>query len=209
MRSLLIPAFCGVVGLGGHCLGQGPAVDCAAMNSPSMNHSTMDHSAHAAILEACATAKLPTAAGQAAFGAISEVVRILEADPATDWSKVNIEALRQHLIDMDEVTMRSAVVQRNVNGGFEAEVTGSGRTTDAIRRMTKNHAAMLEADTQFRSTVADVPGGVRLTVVAANANDARTVARIRGLGFAGIMTEGEHHTAHHIAIARGEPVHAH
>jgi hypothetical protein len=30
----------------------------------------------------------PTMPGQDAFGTIQEVVRILEADPATDWSKV-------------------------------------------------------------------------------------------------------------------------
>src|SRR5262245_55600128 len=80
-----------------------------------------------------------TLAGQAAFATIREVVRILEADPKTDWSKVNIEVLRQHLIDMDEVTMRSVVDQRDIPGGFDADVTGSGRAIDAIRRMTKNH----------------------------------------------------------------------
>src|SRR6516165_7172350 len=42
----------------------------------------------------------PVLAGQDAFGAIQEVVQILEADPTTDWSKVNIDALRQHLVDM-------------------------------------------------------------------------------------------------------------
>jgi len=40
--------------------------------------------------------------GQDAFGAIQEIVQILDADPKTDWSKVDLEALRQHLIDMDE-----------------------------------------------------------------------------------------------------------
>ena len=39
----------------------------------------------------------PTMTGQDAFGAIQEIVRILEVDPKTDWSKVNLEALRQHL----------------------------------------------------------------------------------------------------------------
>ena len=47
---------------------------------------------------------VPTMPGQDAFGAIQEIVRILEADPKTDWSKVNLEALRQHLIDMKDVT---------------------------------------------------------------------------------------------------------
>jgi hypothetical protein len=36
----------------------------------------------------------PTQPGQAAFAAIQEIVAILEADPRTDWSKVNIDALR-------------------------------------------------------------------------------------------------------------------
>src|SRR5437016_4569299 len=49
----------------------------------------------------------PTRPGQEAFGAILEVVQILEADPTTDWSRVNIAALREHLIDMSEVTLRA------------------------------------------------------------------------------------------------------
>ena len=54
-----------------------------------------------------AAGSVPTSSGQAAFATISEVVRLLKADSATDWSKVDIEALRRHLIDMDAVTMRS------------------------------------------------------------------------------------------------------
>ena len=48
----------------------------------------------------------PTMPGQAAFGAIQEIVGILEADPKTDWSKVNLKALRQHLIDMSKSRSR-------------------------------------------------------------------------------------------------------
>ena len=50
-----------------------------------------------------------TRAGQDAFAAIQEVVEILTADPKTDWSKVNIDALRQHLIDMNNVTLNAKV----------------------------------------------------------------------------------------------------
>src|SRR6266567_1882151 len=82
-----------------------------------------------------ASGAVPTSSGQAAFATIAEVVRLLKADSATDWSKVNIEALRQHLIDMDAVTMRSTVRQHNIDGGMEADVTGSGATTGAIKRM--------------------------------------------------------------------------
>lgn len=44
---------------------------------------------------------------QSAFVAIQEIVWLQEANPKTDWSKVNIELLRQHLIDMDNVSLRT------------------------------------------------------------------------------------------------------
>ena len=80
-------------------------------------------------------AMTPTSPGQDAFGAIQEIVRILDADPKTDWSKVDLEALRQHLIDMNEVTLRADAAAKPIDGGLEIAVTGSGRTLDAIQRM--------------------------------------------------------------------------
>ncbi len=183
---------------------QAPA-DCSALNAP-MDHATMNHEAHMALQKRCAGAAsaVPISPGQAAFGAIAEVVRMLDADSSTDWSKVNIEALRQHLIDMDDVTMRAVVAQRAVTGGVEMTVTGTGRTTDAIRRMAVNHVRMLGEGGPYRTSVAEVAGGVRLTVAMRNGADARGVARLRGLGFAGLMAEGDHHAMHHLAIARGD-----
>jgi hypothetical protein len=68
----------------------------------------------------------PTLSGQDAFGAIQEVVQILQADPATDWSKVNIDALREHLIDMNEVTLHAIATERVLDNGVEIAVTGRG-----------------------------------------------------------------------------------
>lgn len=184
----------------------GSSADCKAVLNAPMD-ANMDHAAHMAAIEKCKSSPTPTASGQAAYGAISEIVRMLEADPKTDWTTVNIEALRQHLIDMDDVTMRSVVAQRNVDGGFEADVTGAGHTVDAIRRMTKNHFAMLDAGTDVRASSVEIPNGVRVTVTARNRTDGKAVARVRGLGFAGILVEGDHHAPHHLAIARGESVH--
>jgi hypothetical protein len=149
-------------------------------------------------------ATLPTSSGQAAFATISEVVRMLEADSTTDWSKVNIEALRQHLIDMDAVTMRSVVQQRNVEGGMEADVTGTGATAGAIKRMMAMHSMMLDQSAEYHATTVEIPGGVRFRVTAKGADSSQVVARIRGLGFAGLLTEGDHHARHHMAIARGD-----
>jgi len=151
---------------------------------------------------------LPTAPGQAAFATIAEVVAILKADSTTDWSKVNLDALRQHLIDMDEVVMHASVAKRDVPGGMEATVTGTGRTVDAIRRMLSSHAVALEDEGLYHTTAERVANGMRLTVTANDPSDAKAVAMIRGLGFAGILTEGDHHARHHLAIARGD-AHAH
>ena len=97
----------------------------------AQDRSHMDHARHVHGSEAI----VPTMPGQEAFGTIQEIVRILEADPATDWSKVNIGALREHLIDMDEVTMRARAIERALADGVEITVTGEGRTLAAIKRM--------------------------------------------------------------------------
>jgi hypothetical protein len=151
----------------------------------------------------------PSMPGQDAFGAIAEVVRILEADPATDWSKVDIERLRQHLIDMNEVMLRSAVKQTPVPGGLTMDITGTGRTEQAIRAMVVPHAVELDRMPSFAARTATIAGGVRLVVVSRTPDDAKLVARIRGLGFAGLITEGAHHQPHHLAMAKGEALNGH
>ena len=45
----------------------------------------------------------PIEAGESAFAAIQEIVALLNADPKTDWSKVDIDALRQHLVQGSEL----------------------------------------------------------------------------------------------------------
>jgi hypothetical protein len=162
----------------------------------------MDHAAHAA-----AAGATPTAApGQAAYAAIADVVRALEADPKTDWSRVNIAALRQHLVDMDEVTLHSTTAERTVEGGLVADVTGdTPRAAAAVGRMVRAHTAALDAEPRFAASAEPLPsGGVRLTVRARDPRDTALVARIRGLGFYGLLTVGDHHAAHHLMLARGE-----
>jgi hypothetical protein len=70
----------------------------------------------------------PTMPGQDAFGAIQEIVRMLDADPKTDWSKLDLEALRQHLVDMSEVTLKADAAAKPIDGGLEIAVTGRDRT---------------------------------------------------------------------------------
>jgi hypothetical protein len=154
---------------------------------------------------------VPTAPGQDAFGAIQEIVKILEADPKTDWSRVNLERLRQHLIDMNEVTLRAEVKAEPVPGGLQMDVTGAGRTERSIRDMVGPHSGELNQMGQWSARTESIPGGIRLTVTANDPADAKTVARIRGLGFIGLLVQGGHHQPHHLAMARGDalPGHGH
>jgi hypothetical protein len=148
----------------------------------------------------------PTMPGQAAFGAIQEIVGILEADPKTDWSKVNLEALRQHLIDMSEVTLKADAVTKLIDGGLEITVTGTGRTVEAIQRMVPAHADQVEQThpNGWDAKTEPLPTGVLLIVTS---GDPQQVLHIRGLGFIGFMASGSHHQAHHLAMAKGEFVH--
>jgi hypothetical protein len=151
-----------------------------------------------------AVAGAPTLPGQDAFGAIAEIVRILDADPQTDWSRVDLERLRQHLIDMNEVVLRAEVKASAVAGGLSMDVTGSSRTEQAIRAMVVPHAAELDRIAGLAAKTEPIAGGVRLTVTARDAEDAKAVGRVRALGFIGLLTLGAHHQAHHLAMARGQ-----
>lgn len=162
-------------------------------------HSSMDHAAHFAAADR--QKSLPTLPGQDAFGAIQEIVGILEADPRTDWSRVDIDALREHLIDMNDVTLRATARAERVDGGLRIEVTGDGRTVAAIRRMLHAHAPMIDSRDGWSVSAAPVADGAVLTVTS---EDPAQVLRIRGLGFLGIMATGAHHQPHHLAIARGD-----
>ncbi len=144
---------------------------------------------------------VPTMPGQDAFGTIQEIVQILDADPHTDWSKVDLEALRQHLIDMNEVTLKAAAAAKPVDGGLAIAVTGSGRTLLAIRRMIPAWAMTMNGHMGWRTQAAPLPNGERLTVTAA---DPKEVEHIRGLGFIGLLVSGAHHQPHHLAMAKGE-----
>ena len=163
---------------------------------------------HPQPMQAMASA-VPRMPGQDAFGAMAEIVQILDADPATDWSTVDLERLRQHLIDMNEVILRADVKPMSVPGGLAMEITGAGRTERAILAMVVPHAVELDKKPEWSARTEPIAGGVRLTVVVKQPDDPKLVARIRGLGFAGLITEGAHHQPHHLAMARGEDLAGH
>ncbi|MBX9857901.1 MAG: hypothetical protein K2Y26_20420 [Gemmatimonadaceae bacterium] len=175
------------------------AAPAGMQHMPGMNHQAgMTHESSTET-----TSARPTRAGQEAFATIAEIVRLLDADPATDWAKVDIEALRAHLRDMDDVTLRAEVRTTPVEGGAVFDVQGTGRVREAIRRMALSHGATIAPSNGFTWTATSTPTGARVTIRAAQAGDRTMQARIRALGFVGMLTLGDHHTAHHLGIADG------
>jgi hypothetical protein len=134
-----------------------------------------------------------------------EVVHVLEADPATDWSMVDLTGLRAHLVDMDRLASDAVVTQTSLPDGISALATGDAETLASLRRMVPAHAAQLASDERWTVAAFDRPDAVELR---ATSDDPAIAARIIGLGFFGLMASQDHHREHRLAIARSEDVHA-
>ena len=91
---------------------------------------------------------------------------------------------------MNEVMLRSAVRASSVPGGLAMEITGPARTEQAIRAMVAPHAEELDRMPEWTARTEPIAGGLRLTVAARTPGTPETVARIRGLGFAGLLVQG-------------------
>ncbi|PSL14542.1 hypothetical protein [Shimia abyssi] len=142
----------------------------------------------------------PKETGQSAFAAITEIVQILSSDPDTDWAKVNIQALRDHLVDMELVTTEANVRTQSEGRTVEFNVTGAGDVADVIKRMVLAHLPMLEMATGWAVTAEPSANGAIMVI---EADTDQELARVLGLGFFGIMTIGAHHQAHHLQMATG------
>lgn len=164
----------------------------AAHGQQAMDHATMNHAAP--------ELAGPHEAGQSAFAALQEIVALLRADPATDWVRVNIEALRQHLIDMDNVTLRAQIASTNLPTGASFAVSSADPAVQAsIRNMVLAHAATMEGVEGWHFEASETATGAVLMVRATAAE----AVQIHALGFIGVMTVGVHHQDHHLALAAG------
>lgn len=146
----------------------------------------------------------PIETGQSAFAAIGEIVQILSDDPDTDWTKVNIQALRDHLVDMELVTTEANVRSWSEGRIVEFQVSGEGDVADAIERMVLAHSPMLELATGWAVTAEPSANGAAMRIEVYTDQE---LARVLGLGFFGIMTIGAHHQAHHMQMALGTDPH--
>ncbi len=137
--------------------------------------------------------------GQSAFAAIAEVVKALEADPNTDWNSVNIDALREHLRDMDVVTIDSTAVAEDVDGGVRFTITGAPDVVPSITRMALGHAGVMDGVDGWKYSAEALENGATLTVLVPEAD----LAKLKAIGFYGMLASGMHHQPHHWMMANG------
>lgn len=165
---------------------------------------TSTHSHSAAHRHQASQIGAPSEPGQGAFASIQEIVELLLSDPETDWERVDLEALRGHLADMDNVTLRSIVAVEPLANGARFTVTSKqGSVRQSIKNMVLAHSHEMSGTFGWNLSAEEVPDGAIL-MVTGTAEDA---PRIQGLGFIGVMTLGMHHQSHHLAIARGHNPH--
>ncbi|MEL6424564.1 MAG: hypothetical protein AAFQ33_03830 [Pseudomonadota bacterium] len=147
---------------------------------------------------------IPTEPGDAGFAAITEIVEILREDPATDWSRVDIDGLREHLVDMHTLVEGAVVVASATEQGLLMQVSTTGRAGEAASRMVPAHGPVMAGETGWRSSV--TLEGEEILWHVEDPTGAE-VAQIQALGFFGLMATGDHHRPHHMALARGVPLH--
>jgi hypothetical protein len=144
----------------------------------------------------------PLEPGQEAFAAIAEIVTILRADPDTDWNQVDIGALHQHLLDMDDLVKLAEVTSWDIPNGARFKIKTTGPGGGAVQRMVPAHAPVLAGETGWSSQVEI--GGDEVTWTVTSPENPKA---IRALGFIGLMAIGGHHQNHHLGMASGQLVH--
>ena len=104
---------------------------------------------------------------------------------------------------MNNVVLAAEVNNVPVESGMRFDVTGEGPVRESIRRMVSAHAAAMNGVDGWALEAAEIDGGELLTVRPAD----KDAAKLRGLGFFGVLARGMHHQAHHLMIARGQSPH--
>jgi hypothetical protein len=150
------------------------------------------------------TSGSPSESGQSQFAAIAEIVTLLHNDPDTDWAQVDIKALRDHLVDMDNVTTRASV-ERTADGmSVTFMVTGDDVVAASIWRMVLAHSPMLQGSSDWTVTAGEIDNGAKIVILASSEDE---MGQLLGLGFFGLLTIGAHHQQHHFMIATGRSPH--
>lgn len=147
------------------------------------------------------------APGQSAFGAVQEAIRRLEADSTTDWSEVDVDRLRQHLVDMHHVALNVAVEEKSaIEKGLRLRIRPTEKAARAsLDRVLEAHPMMLKQETGWTMEVEKNDASYVLRVTSSDASEAD---KIRALGYMGLLAYGSHHQRHHWHLVQGADPHS-
>ena len=149
----------------------------------------MDHSA------SLSNGTHPTEGGQAAFSALIEIVSMLENDAETDWGKVDIDGLRAHLLDMNNLILDTKVTKTLVDPlNIRFDIRGTGKSVAAIHRMVPAHARFVQQSRGWSITPEINDRGAIITITLKDKGEMR---QLNALCFYGFMSLDAHHPAHH------------
>ena len=141
-----------------------------------------------------------TKSGNEIFGTIQEVIQKLEANPNTDWSNVDLEALRQHLLDMKAFTEEVTVLEKTpITKGVKVTIhPNSERAKEALPKLFGMHPRMLKQEKGWDMSAQQ--DGENWVITCTTEKEA-DVNKIRALGYIGLLAEGSHHQLHHWMVA--------
>jgi len=141
--------------------------------------------------------------GNQIFGAIQETIKALEKDPNTNWNQVNIEALRQHLLDMKAFTEEVEVLDKQaIKMGVKLQVHPlTPRAKTALKRVLMLHPAMLKKEKGWKM---ESKQNGDIWIIRCTTTSPKDVPKIRALGYIGLLATGAHHQRHHWMIATGK-----
>ncbi|MBJ7539908.1 hypothetical protein [Marinomonas transparens] len=146
----------------------------------------------------------PTEPGQSIFGAIAEVNKLLE-EGNVDWNSVDLDALMEHLKDMDNLMTNTMVRKNELPNGLTINVSNSGNGQRAMDNMIPAHASFLQnVRPNWTIKYEKEKSNYIITVTSEIQKEA---IKIKGLGFAGFMVQDDHHASHHMSLALKKMVH--
>lgn len=141
--------------------------------------------------------------GNPIFGAVQEVIQRVEEDDSVDWADVDLEQLRQHLIDMHRAATEVEVVYRYaIDDGILIRVAPTSEEAhSSLGRMLQMHPEQLEQETGWTMEGEPTQDGYELRVTT---EDPAEIEKVRALGYIGLLAYGAHHQHHHWMIATGQ-----
>lgn len=151
------------------------------------------------------TSENPVSAGPFVFAELSRVIDILERDHDTNWDQVDLDVLRDHLIDMELVFSQARSTTEIEGTTIKFSVTSvDPEVFRAAREMATAHGRFLPSSSGYVWKTQATEDVVVIEISAATFDLATKAA---ALGFFGLLTLDDHHSFHHEMMARGFAAH--